>query len=478
MNRPAQSTCLVLALLAFPLLGRAQECCVNLSFGNVSTSTTVDKEVNFGESFDFNTQFLQSTSAPAGFSVVFAPSQIGLNQTMFVAIGFSPTTMGNYSGTVFLYYRDSGGSQFQYEVFVSGAGIVSGFINPKYVVVGVEYAPPGSQSSATYSSNTVVGSSISVANSFATSVSQSISLSSGTGSPTGIFGFQSSQTATQTNSYTQENDTSSSVAVSQTTSRSTSIAGNTAPAGVNHDFDIIFVWLNPIIKLSVGPSASQVQWNGYGYDLNDTAASPDMEVIGLQVGWLNGHISIPTCAPGGGCVSDRLARAWAQNNVDGSGPGLTNTDLANILAADPFSNPNYALTFPSGSNTTTDGRFTACSNSSCSTTIDFETGQTNGYSQGYSTTTTQSQGSKFTYQQTYSIERQWQGTVFAQHLTLDLKNSTQLTWTSQFTQSTNNSHGQTASFSIVGPPAGYTGPAEFVVYQDNLYGTFMFHPVQ
>jgi hypothetical protein len=46
------------------------------------------------------------------------------------------------------------------------------------------------------------------------------------------------------------------------------------------------------------------------------------------------------------------------------------------------------------------------------------------------------------------------------------------TLTGQFNLSTNNSQGQTASFTVVGR-SNWAGPAEHNVYQDNLCGTFV-----
>jgi hypothetical protein len=187
---------------------------------------------------------------------------------------------------------------------------------------------------------------------------------------------------------------------------------------------------------------------------------------GLQVGWLNGHIPVPSNIP------PVLARTWAGNNVDGSGPGLTTTDLQNILDADPFSNPNYTVAFGQNPFTTSDGRFTVTDNP----VVDYEPNVTQGYSDGYTITTTQSQTATYTYELAYSVEEKFMINLFFQSFSSDLKNSNTLTWTNKFSQATNNSQGQLASLSITGPAPGYTGPPEFVVYQDNVYGTFMFYP--
>jgi hypothetical protein len=384
---------------------------------------------------------------------------------------------------------------------------ISGWINPKYKIIGVMYAPPGSKSTVTYGDNNVVGSSTQFSSSFSGGFTESVSISGGGG----VFGFSTKETATSSNSFTQEEDTSKSIAVSQTTSSSTVLSGYSDPVhGLSHDYDYIFVWLNPLQLFSLYVDSSgtdtSVVWSGYGYDLNDTPAYPDMDVIGIQLGCLNGdfyqqyasgtNTNWITCED---VFDNNFSRSWALENTDGSGPALTptlanssapynfctqqGTDLYNLCQADPFgANPNYTVTFAPGSTTTTDGRFTACSNSECNATIQYEPDVNKNYSQGYSTTTTSSQTAKYTYSNSFSIEIQfgWSGgncsKGFCGNFGTDTKDTLTYTWIDQFNQSTNNSSGQTASFSIVGPVEGYNGTDQFVVYQDNLYGTFMFYP--
>jgi hypothetical protein len=385
---------------------------------------------------------------------------------------------------------------------------IAGWINPKYIIVDVMYAPPGSKSTVTYGDNSVVGSTTAYSSSFSTGISESISVSAGGG----VAGFSAKETTTVSNSYTQEEENSTSIAVSQTTSASTGLTGYSDPVnGLNHDYDYIFVWLNPLQLFSLYTNASgtdtSVTWNGFGYDLNDTPAYPDMDVIGIQLGCLNGDFyqqyeggtnsNWLTCED---VFTNNFSRSWALTNTDGSSPALTptlaessppynfcasshkGTDLYNLCQADPFgANPNYTVTFAAGSSTTTDGRFTACSNAECNATIEYEPDVNKNYSQGYSTTATSNETAKYTYSSSFSMEVQfgWSGgncTKFCANFGTDTKDTTTYTSIDQFSYSTNDSSGQTASFAVVGPAEGYNGPDQFVVYQDNLYGTFMFYP--
>ena len=54
-------------------------------------------------------------------------------------------------------------------------------------------------------------------------------------------------------------------------------------APVNHDDDLIWVWLNPAVLFKVAPG--YVAWEGYGYDGTDEAG---MDIAPIALGYLNG----------------------------------------------------------------------------------------------------------------------------------------------------------------------------------------------
>jgi hypothetical protein len=352
---------------------------------------------------------------------------------------------------------------------------VVGYVNPKYVVIGVQYSPPGSSSSVKYTQNTVVGNTTVTSSSFSNKVSTSVSLSSSAGIP-GFF--SGKETTTISGSYAQQSGASKTVAVSQTVSNTTGLNGYTDPVnGVNHDYDYIFVWLNPIAMYTIyfGSSSNNITWNGYGYDLTDQRVYNDMDVIGIPVGCINGDLPKSSSQWAVTCndIASVYARTWALNNTDGSNPGLTSADLNNILKADPFYT-TYTPTLGSGSYTTTDGRFTECHTTGCTETIDFEPNLSDTYSQGYSTNTTNTQN--YSHTETFAIAQQFSTSVFWKTFSLSLQASDEMTWVYSSSYSVNNSQGQTAAFTIVGPNPGYGGPLQFVAFQDNYFGTFMFYP--
>jgi len=364
--------------------------------------------------------------------------------------------------------------------FVPGPGFASatllptpGFINPKYIILGVTYAPPGSQSTVKYDTSTLVGSSTSISDSIANEFAQSFSIGVDIGVGIGPVGAQSTVTGTVSTAYTEEKDSSDSITVSKTLTNEDLVRGPSSALGVDHDYDVIWLWLNPTLLFAAGPGPNDLQWNGYGFDPNDIN---EMDKYPVVVGWLNGHIPMPAD------VATVLARNWASTQTwpAGQGPGLNAADFATILAADPFSNSAYTVTVPAGSHTSSDGRFTLTANSNVVYQPAAVGGQpiSQSYSEAYSTTDAQGQGSKSTTQVGFSLEESFKAGFFAAHISADLKQSYTLTVTDQWSETRTNTQGQSATLSITGPAASdqYTGPTEFAVFQDNIYGTFMFYP--
>jgi len=340
---------------------------------------------------------------------------------------------------------------------------VAGFINPKYKIMGVVYTVPGEQSYVQYTDTTMMGTSTSTSSSFSTGVTSSLEVCGGAG----VGGNGTSICGTYSNSFTQESDTSSSFATSQSTSFINQWYPLDGPA-LDHGNDVIYVWVNPQAWYTMYPTSSTgttpLFWNGYTYD--ETDDSNNMEVIPLRLSWCQNPSLIPTGVQG------RLLRAWAPNNTDGTGPAITDQDLLNITAADPFSNPKYAVTIGSDGKTTTDGRFTQTTNGE----LFYLQGNNETYNWSYSTTDTEGQGGKNTYVQSFAIEVKNSASWIA-HISFDWKESTSFTWTDQWNELMTQMMSQMNSVSIHGWTPPYSGPDEFNIYQDNVYGTFMVNPV-
>lgn len=365
-----------------------------------------------------------------------------------------------------------------------------GFLNPKYIVVGVTYAPPGPSSFVQYTGTTSVGNTSTVASSFANDVGFSISVKASISG----WGAGGAVTGSASTDYTQ----GSSSSTTNTLSKLTSLAYKTMGTGnafspVDSDYDTIWLWLNPVVLLTYTPATSNsvagIQWNGYGYDATDPSGEDQPDIYPVQVGWLNGHFGNSSS------VNTILARGWVTPGMiwpAGQGPGLTSTDIANIIAADPLTSSSYTLleSFPS---TTSDGRFTMMEGSNSPNPIAYDQagpGNGGGLTTAYNTTQTDTQsvaeGTTSTFKQVFGMQEVFAATIFGTGVTATLKQTDTLTWTNSWLNTLNTTTTLQDSLSVTGPncpaaPPGpcnpvYAGPGQFLLYQDNQYGTFLFYP--
>lgn len=336
-------------------------------------------------------------------------------------------------------------------------GADAGSIQPKYVIISVEYAPPGAASQVDYGTSSVFGSSTSTTKSFSTTNTVSISTSGGP-----FKGNNSSEwTATQ--------DDSTSISIQKTTTNDIITPGPLAD-GIDHNFDKVWIWINPQVDFLIfAPSGQASGQYSYTNDPLDPAGQMDVQFIYLK--WLKNPALMQTEAPG---LLDALARRWALPPTDGSGTGLTNADYQDILKADPFGDPNYVVAVASGTQTTVDNRF------------DRQPGQTFPYEPPANGGKPSSEKHTFAYQTTsqvghtatdihkVSFSRSVDTGKFISWIDLNFQDTFSFTWTNKVTNQITTGSTQSALATIGGPSAGYQGPTDVQVYQDNIYGTFMF----
>jgi hypothetical protein len=226
-------------------------------------------------------------------------------------------------------------------------------IFPKYKVMGVVYAPPGSQSNVTYGSSKLVGSSDSIST---TNSSQTVNTTSfEVGATLGVFG--ASIQYNQSDEWGTSLENSNSVAVQTQMGNAISTLGPISSAlGVDHDNDIIYIWLNPVESVST-QSSTVFNWTNIssnGCDLTDSSDAitfyqaisgcdsnqyPFPDIVGIPVWCLKNPYW-----PGQGCAQWLVytKRSWDLSawgtNSNGSPilPGLNLQDYADILQADPF----------------------------------------------------------------------------------------------------------------------------------------------
>jgi len=379
------------------------------------------------------------------------------------------------------------------------------YVRPKYLVVGVTYAPPGGSSYVQYTTGSTSVVTNSVNNSFSSAVNVSTTADIEAGIPgfnddltiTGNYGYSSQSVSGNTNSMTR----------SFLNSIKTLGVGNSY-IPINHDDDLIWLWLNPVALFNVSTQSNgslidptaPITWAGYAFDASDT--NNNFDVFPVAVGDLNGHYT-----PSPSTLAE-LNRAWAsnQNWVGGATAALTQQDYANILVADPFAaaigtppttlSSSYVVSRNPGASSTNDGRYTlAVANVDGTDTSSFpyvqaEPGQTAGptdtYTVSNTSTTATNNGTTYTNSTGFSIEDKANAGGILFGFTSDLKVSDTFTWTTQNSSSNSTASSTSSSVQIVGPPCSggstssctpaYAGYGLFNVYTDSVWGTFMFSP--
>jgi len=393
--------------------------------------------------------------------------------------------------------------------------VYSGYLNPKYIIMGVTYAPPGgANSSVSYADTNFVGNTTTLSSGFSQNYTFKISICGQIGGTCGMGGGGLSAasagamiTGSESNSWTFASNTANTVTISKQTTLTDKTPGvPNVYSPVDHDYDIIWLWLNPITFFTV-PSTNSLSspsgtlfFNGFGYDWNDPLH--EVDVWPIYVGYLNGDFGTFTCNGVIGTIdcqdADALARSWVttQTFAPGQGPGITPADYPAILGADPFAkNPSYVVTLASGTNppTTTDERFSQAGVNGVSPGTfpykqappDSTTGINETYANQYVNSSAVTQGLTYTYAQGFGLEEKFGASFLWASVQYDISQNWTFTWTDSWQNIITNTTTQTDTLSITGPacPAPtapcipqYTEPHEFAVYQDNMYGSFMLWP--
>jgi len=376
---------------------------------------------------------------------------------------------------------------------------VSGYINPKYIVLGVYYVTPGASSFSQYCNNTTIGTTNSITETFSSSYTKSLSVKLSEK----IFGVAGGSTSLNYSStYAQSNSKGNEVDISASTSTCLSFLGPTnwyEPN--NHDYDLIAVWVNPVALLTFledgNGNVLGIQWNGYGFNQLD---QPVMDVQYIYAGCLNSDF--PT-GPGTSCATNLapLQRTWDNDEewAPGDGPALTSQDLATILSYDPFGmcTPNADISpssYPADncSIALNTGEFTITDNQA----IPYEqpipgAGQnTKTYTLQYTVSNQESRDYTVSHSTTFGLEREWVGDHFG--IGIDVTTGISHTYgtETETKQSLTTQNQQSAEASVTDPlctdmngicnpqypsPA-YPGPIQFDLYEDTLYGTFLYYP--
>lgn len=388
----------------------------------------------------------------------------------------------------------------------SYSSVPSGYVDPKYIITAIVYAPPGADSYVKYGGSASVGNSTAISSSLSESVSSTTTLSWGGAIFAWLEGSPSyKDTVTSAASSTNGNSSSVTTTMNLSETSYSQFAGiGQVPwsgwwsSGFNpHGFDQAVLWLNPVLVVEA-PSGTPVTWNGYGYDYCDQG--PYMDIFPVQLGTLDGDLPMsPT-------ESSYLGRGWASGSseegcaaqvMSSGSAALDSTDYANIVAADPVYNQSYELNLDGG-NTSADGRYTAAGgiiqNGQVTTTTDFPFEQEEGgagpdvsdYDVAYTKSMDIKKTTSLATSESYGVTQALSGSLFFINFSSSLADSSKLTLTYETQNVFTTSTSKFAEVHIVGPPCSWTGsacnpsyagPGEFDMFQDNLFGTFMFWPV-
>jgi hypothetical protein len=320
-----------------------------------------------------------------------------------------------------------------------------GTVTPKYYVLTVVYSPPGTQggrssSSVVYGASSTTGTTTSSSNSFKQNYSVSVNAGGGfLGSVQGGLSF----------SYGRSTTDSQSLEIKKS-GNTTIRADGPSQDGINHDHDLIYLWLNPKILLSM--TSSSAAWTFTG---TDTA-----EIQYVYVGWLKDPSKMP---PG---VTQALSRH-----------GITaDKDFADILRRDPFAG-GRRVPLPVVPQPLDPARF-----QSVHTTFPYEPPYsatdpvpTYTFSLANSSTSTVGTSTQDDYKVGVSVSG---GVDFLGLAKSSLKTEDSWNWTNTSSQASSAGTSESATVTIGGPAFGYTGPTEMEVYYDTVYKTFLFRPLE
>lgn len=372
-------------------------------------------------------------AAPIGHASKGAPVMAVFNNRLWVAyLANNPTNLilvsSSEDGTHWA-ANTSVGQTSQMSASLFSRLLYTGTVRPKYQIVTVVYAPPGtyggrSASQVVYATGSTLGTTISNSSSFKSGVGVSASVGFGGLSVGSEFNYAST-------------DTDSS-AVDAKKSQNWDLKV-TAPAqdGINHDYDIFYLWLNPLLKVTID-SLNNISW-----ELE--VDGPTMILQYVYAGWLKNPASMP---PGLKQVLDKA--------------GLTSEDYNQILSTNPFF---------SGSSKLDPDRFLP-------TTQSFpyippyspdDTAPSITYSQQNTLTRTATHTTETKYSVGFNVSAGFQGIFSA-----SLKTSTSLEWTNISSSSSSKTSSQSATVTVGGPAYTYTGPTDVLVYWDTVFSSFAF----
>ena len=320
------------------------------------------------------------------------------------------------------------------------AGIVSAkqTFYPKYKVLKVIYAAPGIGSTVVYTNGSGTGSTSSIGRSFDSGF--------GLKATCGIsLGLDWSQSSSNEKTISIENSQS---AQNQWTSLTD---------GIDHDQDIMEIWLNPAAEVTL-TSAKDGSW-ALGNNPGDPAtAQVGADIVHLTIGQLMGRVPIIN-----EYILAKLKRDWPNGGAL-TGPG-TDTDFHNIAKQNPY----YALghDFAANSFIPDPARFSLAKCSMINYLPANSTVQTSNYSVQSNLVNSNSTSASNSY--SVKVSASIPGASL-----IELGASGFLTWTDTISERKSSNNSTSATIAITQPLGNWQGPVSIVAYTDNVYGTYLF----
>ncbi len=332
-----------------------------------------------------------------------------------------------------LAYAWTGDKDDQLNVAQAANTLLAGTARPKYQVLTVVYAPPGtsggkSASSVDYGTGSSTGTTTSISDAFkaGVDVTASVGVSVGIASLSVSSDFNYAKTKTDTHS----------LDIRKSKSYDLKVSGPDRD-GIDHDLDQYYIWLNPLLDLTIDPE-NNVAW-AVAVD------GPTMLVQYAYGAWLRDPSKMP---PG---VKRQLDAA-----------GLTAADYAAILSVNPFAagpaavDPNrYLLTAQS---------FPYIPPFTATDPVPTQT-----FNQQSVTTATQAHSTQVQYGVGITVSAS-----VSFFVTASLKVSTTFQWTNTSSLTDTTGSTQSATVTVGGPAFGYAGPTDVLVYWDTIYNSFLF----
>lgn len=309
---------------------------------------------------------------------------------------------------------------------------IKGTIVPKYQIVNVMYAPPGTQGDVDYQAGSTLGTTTATSSTWVNSVSLTMTTDA-------TFGPFAAGDLSMSIGTTSTNSDSSSFDVKEVTTADVNI-NRDAGDGLNHDFDQIYFPMNGQFNVTINP----LNTDEIITELVLRPGEIEPRVQFLTAGQLRGTQPIAS-----GVASD-LAKY-----------GIVSSDFPQILSADPFFVagadftrfvPIAAFTYDPVTSPTQTPTVTSFSLSTTSTSV-----------------ATQSSSQQFSVGLTLGGSGSFLDLV---KVKLKLQDTFSYTLSNSFSRT--NANSVSAKVNIPRPSFGYQGPVEGTIYMDTIYNTLMF----